>query len=715
MSTMTRRFAAIEATIGRVAAIQRSQGVTPEALGAIKQELSALAAQTELFPPDAFHAGETGGFYRLAEDTDHHFALYAIVGQGGYRSPVHNHTTWAAIAGVRGEEHNRFYERTDNRDVPGIGRLRQTGEFTVIPGTSVAYMPDDFHAIEMIGDGPWLQLHLYGRSLEHLPERIRFETPEGGAYSVYPANPRIGQLELPPAAVKAAISDGEELALLDVREEAAFSLGHLLFASNLPLSRLEVDAPLLVPRREARVIVIDGAGEGLAQRAARRLFDLGWKNIAVLQGGVEGWGAAGYVVFSGFNVPSKAFGEVVEHTYGTPHIEAAALKQRLDAGEEILILDSRPFDEFQVMSIPGGLDAPGVELVGRAHALLKSPTTPVVVNCAGRTRSIIGAQLLINAGLSNPVAALKDGTMGWHLAGLTLARGSTDQAPRPDAAALAEARHAAGALAARFGVQVIDHAALAGFKGEATERSLFRFDVRTPEEYAAGHLPGFVSAPGGQLVQATDCYVGTLRGRIVLADDDGVRARLTASWLVQAGWDDVFVLEDAQAGQTLETGAEPLSLCVPEGPSVSPAALEALLAQGGVTVFDISLSRDYRRGHVPGAIWLSRPRLADALGAVPEGRAVVLVSPDGVLARFAAGELPARPGLAVLEGGAWAWRAAGLAEETETRFAHEPGDAWLRPDDGTNTPEGKMRGYLAWEVALPAQIAQDGDARFRVG
>ncbi len=714
MSIMTRRFAAIDATTGRVAAIQREQGVTPEALAAIKQELSALAAQAELFPPDAFHAGDKGGFYRLAEDADHHFALYAIVGQGGYRSPVHNHTTWAAIAGVRGEEHNRFYERTDNRDVPGVGRLRQTGEFTVTPGTAVAYMPDDFHAIEMIGDGPWLQLHMYGRSLEHLPERIRFESPEGGAYSVYPANPRIGQLEMPAAAVKAAIGDGEELALLDVREEAAFSLGHLLFASNLPLSRQEVEAPFLVPRREARVIVIDAEGEGLAQRAARRLFDLGWKNIAVLRGGVAGWRDAGYVVFSGFNVPSKAFGEVVEHTYGTPHIEAAELKQRLDAGEEILLLDSRPFDEFQAMSIPGGVDAPGVELVGRAHELLQSPNTPVVVNCAGRTRSIIGAQLLINAGLPNPVVALKDGTMGWHLAGLKLAHGCTDLAPRPGPAALAAARHAAGALAARFRLQMIDHAALAGFKGEATERSLFRFDVRTPEEYAAGHLPGFVNAPGGQLVQATDCYVGTLRSRIVLADDDGVRARLAASWLVQAGWEDVFVLDDAHAGQTLQTEPEPLSLPVPDVPGVSPAALQAQVAQGGVTVFDISLSRDYRRGHVPGAIWLSRPRLAEALVAVPEGRPVVLVSPDGVLARFAAEELP-RPGVAVLEGGAQAWRAAGLAEETETRFAHEPGDAWLRPDDGTNTLEGRMRGYLAWEMALPAQIAQDGDARFHAG
>ena len=715
MSTMTQRHDAIGTMIGRIAAIQHREGVTPGALAAIKTELVALATRTELFPLDEFRAPAKGALYRLAEDSDHQFALYAVTCERSRSSPVHNHTTWAAIAGVRGAEHNAIYERTDNRSTPGMGRLRQIGEQTIVSGTAVAYMPDDFHAIEMVGEGPWLQLHLYGRSLEHLPGRIKFEGPEGGAYEVYPANPTIATLELPASVVKGFIADGEELALLDVREEAAFSEGHLLFASNLPSSRLEVDAPLLVPRRETRMIIIDAEGEGLAQQAARRLFDLGWKNIAVLRGGVAGWRDAGYVVFSGFNVPSKAFGEVVEHAHNTPHIEAAELKRRVDAGEDILILDSRPFDEFQVMSIPGGIDAPGVELVGRAHALLRSPDTQVVVNCAGRTRSIIGAQLLINAGLPNAVAALKDGTMGWHLAGLELAHGRTEQAPRPDRAALAEARRAAQAMADRFGVRSIDRATLASFEAEAAERSLFRFDVRTPEEYAAGHLPGFRHAAGGQLVQATDTYIGTLRSRVVLADDDGVRARLTASWLVQAGWDEVFVLENAHAGQTLQTAAEPHALPAPDVPLINAAALQAQIERGEVVVFDLSLSRDYRRGHVPGAIWLSRPRLAEALKAVPAGRSIVLVSPDGGLARFAAAELADWPGLAVLDGGMLAWRAGGHKEETETHFAHEPADAWLRPDDGTNTPEGRMRGYLAWEVALPALIEQDGDCRFRIG
>ncbi len=512
--------------------------------------------------------------------------------------------------------------------------------------------------------------------------------------------------------MKAAIADDRELALLDVREETAFSAGHLLFAVNAPLSRLEADIPALVPRRGTRIVVIDGAGEGLAQRAARRLFDLGWKNIAVLRGGTEAWREAGYVVFSGVNVPSKAFGEIVERECGTPHVAAEELKRRIDAGADLLILDSRPLAEFKVMSIPGGIDAPGVELVARAHALLRSPETQVVVNCAGRTRSIIGAQLLINAGIRNPVAALENGTIGWHLAGLALAHGETRTAPEPDAAARAAARTGAEALAARAGVTVITGAELDRLRAEGATRSLTCFDVRSEEEYRAGHPPGFRHASGGQLVQATDQYVGVLRGTIVLADDDGIRARLAASWLAQMGSHAVYVLDGAFEGTALERGAEPsAALAPPAVRQVGAAALDARLRDDSVRVIDLAASGAYRRAHVPGAIWASRPRLPELL-AEPDDRPIVLVSPDGILAAFAAAEQPQGRDISVLQGGFAAWREAGLPTATDCRFAHPPGDTWRRPEDATS--ERWMRDYIAWEVALPEQIARDGDARFRV-
>jgi rhodanese-related sulfurtransferase/predicted metal-dependent enzyme (double-stranded beta helix superfamily) len=721
MSLMTNRFAAVEDTIAQVRAAEARYGVSPAALAEIKRALIDLARRDDLFPPDEFTIpdGAPSRLYRLAEDADHRFALYAAANRPGRSAPPHNHTTWAAIAGVRGEEHNVFYRRIDNGEVPGEGRLRETGALTVVRGNAVSFLPDDFHTIELVGDQPGLHLHLYGLSLERLPGRVTFESPAGGAYRVYPASPFIATLSIPAETLKRFIGDEEELAILDVREEGVFSQGHLLFATSAPLSQLELRIDRLVPRRTTRVVVVDEDGGDLGQRAARRLFDLGWKNIVTLRDGIEGWTRAGYELFSGVHVPSKAFGEVVEQIEGTPHIEALELKERLDAGEDVLILDSRPLDEFERMSIPGGIACPGAELAYRTPGLVKSPDTLVVVNCAGRTRSIIGAQSLINAGLPNRVVALKNGTMGWHLAGLDLARGQTGQAPPPPAAGLTQARDGAERVARRFGLHRINRATLAQFEAESGERSLYAFDVRTPAEYEAGHPVGWRSAPGGQLVQATDFYVGTLKSRLVLADSDGVRAILTASWLKQLGWNEVYVYEPGVGDLPQTRGAEPRPLPAPIAPyrKIGVPTLTAALAQGKAVVIDLATSLDYRAGHIPGAWFAIRARLARSLDRLPATGDLVLTSPDGVLAALAAADLAAvtEREVYVLEGGNDAWRAQGgdWVEGAE-QLAEPAEDVWHKPYDRSRGIEDAMQAYLRWELNLPDQIARDGDAKFRV-
>ncbi len=278
----------------------------------------------------------------------------------------------------------------------------------------------------------------------------------------------------------------------------------------------------LVPRRTTRIVLCDD-DDGLAARGAAKLAAFGYGDVATLAGGVASWTAAGFELFSGVNVPSKAFGEYVEHRCGTPHIAAEALHRMIEERGDVVVLDSRPFDEFQRVSIPTGVDVPGAELVLRVRDLAPDPKTLIVVNCAGRTRSIIGAQSLINAGVPNRVMALKNGTMGWSLAGFTPDHGKDRRAAPPSAPGLAWARAAAAKVAERFGAERIDEAALARFRGDAA-RTTYLFDVRDPGEYAAGHLPGAISAPGGQLVQATDQYVGTLGARLVLVDPLEVRA-----------------------------------------------------------------------------------------------------------------------------------------------------------------------------------------------
>ena len=317
-----------------------------------------------------------------------------------------------------------------------------------------------------------------------------------------------------PAAVKAMLADGGELALVDVREELIFSQNHLLSARSIPLSRFELKFARLVPRRGTRIVLVDDA-DGLAERAAAILARNGYTDVSVLDGGVAGWATAGLELFSGVNVPSKAFGEAVEHESGTPSISADELERLIRSGTDMVVLDSRPYDEYSRVSIPTSINVPGAELVYRVHDIAPSPETLVVVNCAGRTRSIIGAQSLINAGVPNKVVALRNGTMGWSLAGFTPDSGKTNRAPKVSATGLAWAKGAVASLAQRCGVARIDRAQLEAWRADAA-RTLYLLDVRDPDEYAAGHVAGAISAPGGQLVQATDQYVGTLGARLVL-------------------------------------------------------------------------------------------------------------------------------------------------------------------------------------------------------
>jgi len=472
-----------------------------------------------------------------------------------------------------------------------------------------------------------------------------------------------------------------------------------------------------VPRRTTRIVLPDEA-ETLVHSAAKKLTTFGYRHVSVLRGGVGAWEKAGYELFSGVHVPSKAFGEIVEHELETPRLPAIAVKALLDQGTDLVILDSRPFDEYHVMNIPGGIDCPGGELVHRASEVVRSPDTLVVVNCAGRTRSIIGAQSLINAGLPNPIVALENGTMGWQLAGFALEHGQSRVAPFPGRSARAQAREAADRVAARVGVESISRATLRQFRAEQNSRTLYVFDVRTPEEYAAGHLDGSRSAPGGQLVQATDAYAATLKARLALVDDDGVRATMTASWLIQLGWPDVYVLEDGLAGD-LEIGPEPMSipgLGEVRVPLIDSVALKSLIDESRAFVIDVESSLAFRARHIPGAWFTTRGRMANALARAPAESVIVVTSQDGVLAKLAAADMAATTerDVRALMGGTRAWLTAGLATESGAERLLVADDVWYRPSERDADREAYMRGYLTWETNLVEQIARDGDAQFRV-
>jgi len=310
------------------------------------------------------------------------------------------------------------------------------------------------------------------------------------------------------------------------------------------------------------------------------------------------------------------------------------------------------------------------------------------------------------------VVALRNGTMGYNLAGFATESGKSKRALTSTMEALQSAKTAAGRVARRFKIERADRAMIERWRADPN-RTLYLFDVRNPEEYAAGHVTGAISAPGGQLVQATDQYAGTLGARIVLIDEHEVRAVMTAHWLRQMGWQDVFVL--AETGNEKGFPAAPvLGHAAAIEHTIDAAALSKLLRDGKATVIDLSLSPAYRKGHIPGAWYAIRSRLKDALAKISVIGELVLTSEDGILAGLAVEEAQAltKAPVSALHGGNAAWIKAGHPLSAESKMADEALDAWLKPYERPNDTKSAMSEYLAWETDLLPRIARDGTTRF---
>lgn len=382
-----------------------------------------------------------------------------------------------------------------------------------------------------------------------------------------------------PSQVRCALLLRDEIALLDVRHEAAFATGHPLFAANMAADRIALEAELRLPRKDVPIVLYD-CGEGLVAAAAERFAGLGYSNVRALEGGLQGWQAAGYELFQDVNSYAKAFGELVEHRRHTPSLAAEEVSALIARKANIRILDVRRFDEYTTMNIPGSISVPGGELVLRAREAAPDPDTTIIVNCAGRTRSIIGTQSLINAGVANKVVALRNGTIGWTLAKQDLEHGAER---RGAIGASEDAKANARDVAYRAGVRRVGTDEARALAAQAS-RTLYRFDVRDADEYAAGHIAGFRHYAGGQLVQEIDMAAPVRGARILLTDHLGVRADMTASWLAQMGWE-VYALDGGYDG-ALEVGP-PQVLPKPdpahryrrpyEGTEVSTAAMQAYL------------------------------------------------------------------------------------------------------------------------------------------
>lgn len=676
--------------------------------------LRELIAHDDWLPPEA--AAPHPQFYRqylLYRDPAARFSVVSFVWGPGQSTPIHDHTVWGLIGLLRGAEISHDFRRTAD------GKLERHGEPQRLEtGDVVAVSPTlgDIHQVyNAYSDRVSVGIHVYGadigtvdRSVYTLDGQVK---PFRSGYT--PRIPYRGYQQ-----VRAELLAGREIALLDVREEDPHAQAHPLFAANFPYGRIEIDAYTKLPRRDVPIVVLDD-GEGLALPSALRLHQLGYTNVALLEGGVSGWRDAGGELFRDVNVPSKSFGELVEHERHTPSLSAPEVKALIDKGENIVILDARRYDEYQTMNIPGSISVPGAELALRARELAPDPSTRIIVNCAGRTRSIIGTQSLINAGVPNPVSALRNGTIGWTLAQQELEHGQSRSYPPASETNRQAAARDARALAERAGVARLDRSQLKALYEDRARTNYF-FDVRSPGEYGDGHLPHFRSAPGGQLVQETEQFAPVRGARIVLADSDGVRANLTAHWLRQMN-NDVYVVDGLQAEDFSVPGAWKDEVAPqPEVEEISVETLAQWLEEAPqqIALLDFTSGVNYQKRHIPGAWFALRSQLAAALAQLPEGvQRYVLTCGSSLLARYVVADLRALTKLpvVVLAGGSAAWIAAGKPVETgATRLASPLIDRYRRPYEGTDNRAEAMQAYLDWEFGLVEQLGRDGTHGFHV-
>jgi len=511
--------------------------------------------------------------------------------------------------------------------------------------------------------------------------------------------------KIPPEEIRKAVIATAVIALVDIREERFYGQGHILPAVNIPLSRIEIKLPILVPGKNTPLVFYDDGGD-LADIAASTAQIMGYSDIAILNNGLSGWKAGNYHLFSGTHVLGAALAETIDRADPVQKISATQLSHRQNTGESIIVLDARPWDAFSDNHIPGGINCPLGELEYRFSDLVNDDKTPVVVNCAGRTRSILGAKSLLIAGVPNPVFSLDKGTWGWWSAGLKLASG-----PGPRAETLSEQGRdwsfASAQLAAQnAGVKEIGEKTFAQWKSEQDDISLYLLDVRLPDEFESGHLADAISAPGCQLIECSEDWIGVRNGRILLIDEDGVRARVVAHWLKKLGYPEVAVLavdykpemNDFRNKVSIEHSNEYPYLPIN---SINPATV----------VLDLSPSTIFQRHHLPGALWFIRSYLKEIIARIPDRQIVVMDDNQGQLAQLVAEDLAklGRKNVYLLDGDLKSWRnSGGSLESGQNGMLTRKDDCYYTSPDSEIAKMRMKKAYMDWQSDLDLKIIDDG-------
>jgi rhodanese-related sulfurtransferase len=445
---------------------------------------------------------------------------------------------------------------------------------------------------------------------------------------------------------------------------------------------------------------------------------MGYTDIRVLDGGLAAWKAAGLPTVSGWGMHGKEYGERIAVAEQVPQITAAELAELRRRGENVTVVDVRTDEEFLRGHVPGAYHIPGGQLVLELPALPQSPDHRLVISCAGRTRGILGAHVLRMLGLTN-VTALLNGAMGWRLEGLELEMGEGQGRLRANAPVPHEVEEATQRLAREAQVRTTSVDELDAWR--AAGEPHYVVDVRVPQEFRAGHVPGAVSIPTGQFALQHENFLAVGRLPVVIIADDAIRPIWAAAQCQGLGFPNTVILEGGLSawvgrGRKLEEGTGSVETFGLEAAQravegIRPAELRQLQErESNTVVLDVRSSGEFAMGHIPGTRWLTRGKLElDIERMVPSTETpLITICDTGQRSTLAAATLRSLgyTHARYLEGGLPAWSGAGLPvvdgldgadvsrEEAQSDFGST---LWTGALARTRAD---MEQYLSWEEAL---------------
>jgi rhodanese-related sulfurtransferase len=506
-------------------------------------------------------------------------------------------------------------------------------------------------------------------------------------------------------------------ACLDVRERGEFALGQIEGTTPLPRGTLEYRARTMVPSHTVPIVVCCDDGRR-STMAAATLSDMGYDAVSVLQGGLGAWSAAGLPTIAGWGLRGKQYAEFVALDRGVPHLSATDLAERRERGEKLVVIDVRTDEEYLRGHVPDAYHIPGGDLLLDLAALPESAADhTIVVSCAGRTRGILGAEMLRVAGFRD-VFALENGGMGWRLAGRELEEGPGNGWPGRPSAVPQWIQDATDRLAEGARVRTI---AVGDFKALRESREPFyAVDIRTPQEFRDGHVPGSISLPAGQFALQHENFLAVRAAQVVVIADDPIRPVWAAALCQDLGFTNVLVLDGGihawqAAGHTIDRGIQSagvfgLDVARQNVGSVEPNILAQMLSRGAAAVLDVRGSGEFVTGHIAGSRWLARGKLELGIEPMVPDRTtpLIMVCDNGVRSTLGAATLRSLGyhNVRYLAGGIAAWQAdnralsAGFdgADVTREEAQADIGSTqWTGPLARTRAD---MEKYLADEQAL---------------